>query len=382
MPQAVCSQDSAITLSADITGGTFTGPGVSGNIFTPSDAGFGPVTITYVVTVPDSACPGFATSTIQVNPAPVVALSGLSTTYCTNSSDVTLVGIPALGTFSGTGVTGNVFSPSTAGVGTHVLRYEFNNGTCTGYDEVTVTVTDNLTVTFEGMPTTTCSEADPFVIASNPAGAVFTGPGIFGNTFSPKVAGVGTHTITATLTNGACSGTATQQIVVTPSPEASFIMNQTGSTVSFANGSVNAATYSWNFGDNTTSTDANPSHTFTENGNYTVTLIASSPGCGSDTATMTLGINVGIGSIDGVDMIQLYPNPTNGAVNLVFNSLNQQSFEVRITDAAGRLIQLDAITNYVGKFNKQYDLSEKAKGVYFFTVTSEKGAINFRVVRD
>jgi len=44
--------------------------------------------------------------------------------------------------------------------------------------------------------------------------------------------------------------------------------------VSFMNFSQNAETYSWNFGDGQTSSEENPTHTFTEVGNYTVVLNA------------------------------------------------------------------------------------------------------------
>jgi hypothetical protein len=163
---------------------------------------------------------------------------------------------------------------------------------------------------------------------------------------------------------------------------AAFSYNVNGATVSFNNASQNATTYSWNFGDGETSTSVNPTHTYQTNGSYTITLTASNPDCGESVFSAQLELSVGIGSIEGVDMIQLYPNPTRGLITLAFNSLNNQSFEVRITDATGRLIQVDAMANYIGQFNKQYDLSDKAKGVYFFTVTSERGSINFRVVKD
>jgi PKD repeat protein len=240
-----------------------------------------------------------------VNPAPVVALNGLASTYCLNSDVVTLAGTPALGTYSGPGVTGGTFDPAAAGVGTHTIRYEFDNGTCVGFDEVTVTVTDNLTLTFS-VPASVCSDADPFLLTSSPEGAVFSGPGVNGQTFSPQVAGVGTHTITATYSNGTCSATATQTITVNPAPVASFNYSANGSTVVFSNASVNATSYSWDFGDGQTTTATNPSHTYGANGSYDITLIASSNGCGADTFTVELELSVGIGSIDGVDMIQLF----------------------------------------------------------------------------
>lgn len=42
--------------------------------------------------------------------------------------------------------------------------------------------------------------------------------------------------------------------------------------VSFKNTSTNASSYQWDFGDNTTSTEANPSHSYQSSGIYTVKL--------------------------------------------------------------------------------------------------------------
>ncbi len=382
---AVCSQDAAITLSGTPSTGVFSGNGVIGSTFDPTLSGTGNQTITYTVTEAGNACPGIATTQIQVNPAPIVSISGVSGDYCLNSGAVTMIGLPALGTFLIDGVaSGASFDPAVAGLGSHTLRYEFNNGTCTGFDEVTVNVVNNLSVTINNLPATICSKDDPILLTSTPAGAVFSGQGVIGgNTFDPSQVTVGSHSITATYSNGNCSATASQSIVVNPEPTASFNYSANGSSVVFSNTSSNATSYSWNFGDGSApSTATNPTHNYSSNGSYTIQLTASSANCGDATFSVQLELSVGIGSIDGVDMIQLYPNPTSGNVMLSFNSLNQQSFEVRITDATGRLIQTEALTNYVGKFNKMFDLSDKAKGVYIFTVSSEKGSINFRVVRD
>ncbi|MBL7726268.1 MAG: gliding motility-associated C-terminal domain-containing protein, partial [Dinghuibacter sp.] len=50
-------------------------------------------------------------------------------------------GIPGVGVFTGPGITGNLFNPATAGVGTHTIRYTYNatNG-CTAFREQPVTV--------------------------------------------------------------------------------------------------------------------------------------------------------------------------------------------------------------------------------------------------
>ncbi|MCS7086829.1 MAG: fibronectin type III domain-containing protein, partial [Bacteroidia bacterium] len=54
-----------------------------------------------------------------------VRILGLNSAYYSSVTAVPMTGFPAGGTFSGPGVTGNVFSPSAAGVGTHTIVYTF-----------------------------------------------------------------------------------------------------------------------------------------------------------------------------------------------------------------------------------------------------------------
>jgi gliding motility-associated-like protein len=66
-------------------------------------------------------------------------------------------------------------------------------------------------------------------------------------------------------------------------------------TVTFNNTSVNGTSFLWNFGDTTTSTLMNPTHTYTDTGYFTVTLIAinnSACGSGADTTIHTNYIHV------------------------------------------------------------------------------------------
>jgi PKD repeat protein len=73
------------------------------------------------------------------------------------------------------------------------------------------------------------------------------------------------------------------------SPSASFTLSEVGgnshapSTVNFTNTSSYATTYSWNFGDGSSSSADAPSHKYTSVGNYTITLIASAGGKSSTT---------------------------------------------------------------------------------------------------
>lgn len=95
----------------------------------------------------------------------------------------------------------------------------------------------------------------------------------------------GTYTVKLVYLANGCRDTATTTITVNPKPAIAF----TGSpltacnpplNVNFTNTTSGATTYTWLFGDGGTSTLANPSHAYTANGNYAVSLIATSAaGC-------------------------------------------------------------------------------------------------------
>jgi len=71
--------------------------------------------------------------------------------------------------------------------------------------------------------------------------------------------------------------------------------------ISFTNTSTgNPTSYSWNFGDNSTSTLQHPSHTYASSGTYNVTLSISGPGCQNTTSnTITIGGSPSNGIIFG-----------------------------------------------------------------------------------
>ncbi len=87
------------------------------------------------------------------------------------------------------------------------------------------------------------------------------------------------------FTNNTCGNTSSCQTItiVCPNTNAAFSNSVSNYTASFTDLSMNTPTsWSWNFGDGTTSTAQNPSHTYTANGTYNVCLISSNA-CGADT---------------------------------------------------------------------------------------------------
>lgn len=60
---------------------------------------------------------------------------------------------------------------------------------------------------------------------------------------------------------------------------------QAPATIYFTNLSANGSSFSWDFGDGNISTDANPTHTYTALGTYTITLSVDGDNCGTATET-------------------------------------------------------------------------------------------------
>ncbi len=126
--------------------------------------------------------------------------------------------------------------------------------------------------------------------------------------------------------NGGETGETTNTVVVDPRPVDGIVVEFTwtpqapdaGETVQFtdtsttANGTIQS--WAWNFGDGTTSTAQNPTHTYSACGPYTVTLSVTSDGitypeAGPKTHTIRVC----------ADEIYGYPNPARSEVLIVFS---------------------------------------------------------------
>lgn len=201
-------------------GGTYSGPGVSGNQFDPSDAGTGTHTITYSYTNAQG-CSNSATSSITVNASPSVTLSGFNT-VCVDAAPFALTGgSPAGGTYTGPSVSSGVFNPATAGVGTHTIQYKYTNSSgCSDSTTATIQVAGLPSVTMNPL-NEVCLSAPPFALSGgNPTGGVYSGNGVDSNLFSASIADTGVHTITYTYTNSnGCVNSANTSIRVNPGPE-------------------------------------------------------------------------------------------------------------------------------------------------------------------
>jgi hypothetical protein len=135
----MCINNPAITLVSKDPGCVWSGA-VSNNIFDPAVTGVGNHVVNYSITN-ISGCSDADQISISVMPVPVVNINPAGTFFI-NSLSQTLTATPAGGIFSGDGMTGSVFKPSAAGLGSHVIQYQTipDRFGCMGTDTIHIKV--------------------------------------------------------------------------------------------------------------------------------------------------------------------------------------------------------------------------------------------------
>lgn len=195
----VCENITSVNLTGGSpAGGVYSGVGVSGTVF---NTAVGTQTITYTVTFAPG-CTGSASEVQVVNNLPAVVLNPLGNVCNTAAPFALTTGTPTGGTYTGVGITNNIFSPSVAGLGTKVVTYSYTSTAgCTNTDTSTITVVT--CVTCSNPPT---ANAGPDKTSCG--GAAVSMAGSFGggaNSSSWSTSGTGSFTpnitsLTATYT--------------------------------------------------------------------------------------------------------------------------------------------------------------------------------------
>ena len=120
---------------------------------------------------------------------------------------------------------------------------------------------------------------------------------------------------------------------------ASFTSNNVSGSIVFSENGTNGTTYSWDLDDGSTETAASFSHTYANDGTYSVELIATN-GCDSDTITQEVIVNT-----TGINENQLNFEilQSQNKYSLLFKNTAERHFQ--LYDTKGSLIQEDRKTN-------------------------------------
>jgi len=227
LPNFFCINDN-FTLTPNIIGGNFSGPGIIGYTLIALDAGVGQKEVEYTYYNNATNCTTHLTKNVEIFSAPTASLPA-TFYYCSNAGPLLLdFGTPTGGIYSGVGVSSendkHYFNPAVSGVGTFEITYNISNSpysssSCSNYTSFNITVVSSIGSILGD--DSICPTDAPVPLTGVPAGGVFSGKGVVGSTFDPLVSGSGTFTINYSIIDRTCLVNASTQIVVYNVPDPS-----------------------------------------------------------------------------------------------------------------------------------------------------------------
>ena len=371
--------------------------------------------------------------TVTVNAAPVTpgapvanAGSAQTITLPTNSVTLTGSGSETNGTITGYSWT-QTGGPSTATIGSASSASTTVGGLEQGTYTFKLTVTDNSAVTASATVTVTVNAAShlPPVAVPGPNQTVdqnvtsvqLDGSGSYSpngtivaydwaqisglggvtiansTTATPSIYGLepGTYTFQLTVTdNFGATATATMTVTVTAVSSASLVANAgatdtlelpnnattlNGSASTVSSGTITG--YSWKEVSGPSSvTIGSPGDSVTtatgfETGTYTFQLTVTDNS--GTTATATVNVVVLNDNRRYTNNVSLYPNPTQGMLNVVYQSTDHAQFTISVYSVAGVNEMTGSYTQESGTVTYQLNVSSLARGVYFLVIKTSNG---------
>ena len=150
---------------------------------------------------------------------------------------------------------------------------------------------------------------------------------------------------------------------------ADFSIATNGATYYFTNQSFNADSYFWDFGDGDTSSLENPSHTYTESGQYIVSQSAYN-NCFVDVDIDTINVIVTkIQQSYEKNQISIFQNPGSFDIDVSFRGIISTSeIKIEILDNKGIIVVKDYFSGDEDVNNFRVNLSICKPGIYYLRI--------------
>ena len=215
-----------------------------------------------------------------------------------------------------------------------------------------------------------------------PSGATFSGSSTgtsvkvnYGNSFTST----GTITVRA---NGTCGSSPVSSLVVSPAPATPGSISgnssvcKSNTNVTYSISSVTGATsYSWTitggatFVGSTTGRTVKVRFTSATSNSATLSVRANNSCGGSAFSTKTINVNLGCRTISEEDepeagIFSVYPNPAASNINVEFDALSGEQFNIRLIDMYGKLILEEKDLKGEGLMRNTINIENVTNGVY------------------
>jgi gliding motility-associated-like protein len=295
---ASCNQNNgSATVTATGGSGQYTYSWSPGGATTQSITGVAPGTYTVTVTDANSpTCTETTTVTIGQNPSITFTISA-DTTVCNgqsaNITTNTTGGTPGFSYLwsDGSGATSLTVNPTSTT--SYTVTVTDITG-CTSMATSTVTVIQYPVISITQAATICDGES---IQLSASGGTTYSWTPDNGslsdiNTGSPTASPTSTTNYIVTASNWTCSTVDSVEITVLPSPDAGIVVDSSGgNNITFTNNSTGGTTFFWDFGDGSTATTEDATHTYASGGIYNGYMAVSNANGCSDTATFTVTTN-------------------------------------------------------------------------------------------
>ena len=271
----------------------------------------------------------------------------------------------------GAGVIGNGATLTTTVTNTTTYTVDASSGDCDANESVTVEVLPTPVSTITPEYAEVCAGEEVTLTAGGGTDYYWqTGE----QTESVVVSPTSQMSYSVVASNGVCEGDAATAIIsVLPTPTAvagaqstSVYLSQGGEAHFTSTGTIGSDLI-WDFGNGATSTNPNPSHTYTQVGTYEVTLtVFFDNGCShTDTITITVEAVVSVEENELENQVNLFPNPiSSGMLTISFNLSTSEDVQLRVFNSLGQLIHGEQI-NGVQQTNYEVDVNNYASGIYY-----------------
>jgi PKD repeat protein len=158
-------------------------------------------------------------------------------------------------------------------------------------------------------------------------------------------------------------------------PRALFEFVSNKDTVRVTNRSSFSIKYKWDFGDGTTSLlPSPPPHTYKQNGNYNITLLAENEYCGSATSRQVPIFFTAVKDLTTEGGVTITPNPTNGMIYMSFKDIPTVDYNLIVLRPDGQVLKTVKLNR---ESLQELSVNELSNGVYILQFTHQ----NYRFIR-
>lgn len=331
----------------------------------------------YVAITNTNGCVDLDTVVVTVVPLPAPAITPSGpTSFCVGGS-VTLTSSPSSQYQWSSNVNDTLASITVVNSGTYSVTVTDTNG-CAAISSQVVTVLPLPTIN-AGADDSTCLSTNINLAATGGASYIWhPGTSLSDSTIVNPIAGpvlTTTYTVIGTSAGG-CVNTDSVTITVLGNPGVPTISKSNDTLYCSATG-VSYQWYSVSLG--LLPGETNQYFQYTVNGNY-YCQITNALGCSTTSVPFTV-FDIGIEELNGLSLMNVYPNPATDAISLDLNFAKAQSIQINLLNIAGQVVYTEALNQTVGAYQQQIDLNEKAKGIYHLQIITNDGIINKKIIK-